>query len=164
MGATYRAHGFRLLFCFMCGDLGSFGLCDKNHLLHSLVMRVNCVECRAGQGSMQKCRGQHEWPCRWTEVQAHTPPPHTRPYTPFLLVANKLVATLDLTYIAAYLKGEGQAEMAQDAVQAVDVMLHHGAAMRQECTAVPRALFYDDMTTGQSLGGGIEAWQGHSHV
>lgn len=67
----------------------------------------------------------------------------------------KHVATLDLTSVYKFINKQLE-EVPRDAIQALDVVLRHAAAMRPNCVAVTRALYFHDPRDVRRLGGGAE--------
>jgi len=53
-------------------------------------------------------------------------------------------------------RGQGGGDVPQDAIQALDVALKHGTALKANCQAFARAFFWDDPTKVRPLGGGAE--------
>lgn len=78
-------------------------------------------------------------------------------------VTLKHVATLDLTSVYKFINKQLE-EVPRDAIQALDVVLRHAAAMRPNCVAVTRALYFHDPRDVRRLGGGAEAWMGYTQA
>jgi hypothetical protein len=53
-------------------------------------------------------------------------------------------------------RGQAGGDVPQDAIQALDVALKHGTALKANCQAFARAFFWDDPTKVRPLGGGAE--------
>ena len=68
----------------------------------------------------------------------------------------KLVAEINMHALQAFISGETTTMQAQEAVQALDIVLRHAPAMK--LSIFGRSLFSPE--NRQRLGGGIDAWKG----
>jgi hypothetical protein len=75
-----------------------------------------------------------------------------RPFT----VNIKLVAEINMHALQAFIAGETATMQAQEAIQALDIVLRHSPAMK--LSIFGRSLF--SAANKQRLGGGIDAWKG----